>query len=289
MSVPDSEQFDVVIAGGGPGGSSLAALVAQRGHRVLVLEGEQFPRYQIGESLLPSTVHGICRLTGAADADRTELARLCARVESDWVGAQTGLLDQLASLYGAPETALLIDFQTLTLEPVPLALAGGWRLVLLDSGERHANASSAYNERRAECAKACELLGVGSLRAASWDALERLPEPLQRRARHVLGENDRVRDTAGALRAGEPAAVGALLNASHASLRDQYEVSTPAVERAVAELLGAGAAGARIVGGGFGGQVLGLFAPGVDAPANAHEVRASAGAHLLDRGEAARH
>jgi halogenation protein CepH len=68
MSVPDSEQFDVVIAGGGPGGSSLAALVAQRGHRVLVLEGEQFPRYQIGESLLPSTVHGICRLTGAADA-----------------------------------------------------------------------------------------------------------------------------------------------------------------------------------------------------------------------------
>jgi galactokinase len=221
-------------------------------------------------------------LAGAADADRTDLARLCSRVESDWVGAQTGLLDQLASLYGAPETALLIDFQTLELDPVPLALEGGWRLALLDSGERHANASSAYNERRAECAKACELLGVGSLREASWEELERLPEPLRRRARHVLGENDRVRDTASALRSGELAEVGPLLSASHASLRDQYEVSTPAVERAVAELLGAGAAGARIVGGGFGGQVLGLFAPGVNAPAHAREVRAGPGAHLLD-------
>jgi galactokinase len=223
-------------------------------------------------------------LAGAEDVDRTDLARLCSRVETDWVGAQTGLLDQLASLYGAPETALLIDFQTLALDPVPLALEGGWRLVLLDSGERHANASSAYNERRAECARACELLGVGSLREARWDALERLPEPIRRRARHVLGENDRVKDTVNALRAGEPAAVGPLLNASHASLRDQYEVSTPAVERAVAELLGAGAAGARIVGGGFGGQVLGLFAPGVGTPAHAREVRAGPGAHLLDGG-----
>jgi galactokinase len=232
-------------------------------------------------------------LAGAADTDRIDLARLCARVESEWVGAQTGLLDQLASLYGAPETALLIDFQTLeldpvprrlVLDPVPLRLEGGWRLMLLDSGERHANASSAYNERRAECAKACELLGVRSLREASWEGLERLPEPLQRRARHVLWENDRVRDTVSALRAGDLAAVGPMLSASHASLRDQYEVSTPAVERAVAELLGAGAAGARIVGGGFGGQVLGLFTPQVSAPAHAREVRAGPGAHLLDGG-----
>jgi galactokinase len=223
-------------------------------------------------------------VAGAEDADRTDLARLCSRVETDWVGAQTGLLDQLASLYGAPETALLIDFQTLTLDPVPLALEGGWRLVLLDSGERHANASSAYNERRAECARACALLGVGSLREARWDALERLPEPERRRARHVLGENDRVKDTVDALRAGELAAVGPLLNASHASLRDLYEVSTRAVERAVAALLGAGAAGARLVGGGFGGQVLGLFAPGVIAPARSREVRAGPGAHLLNGG-----
>jgi galactokinase len=225
----------------------------------------------------------------ADGVDKTELARLCARVEQDWVGAQTGLLDQLASLYGARDTALRIDFRTLALERVPLALKDGWRLVTLDSGERHTNASSAYNERREECAKACELLGVSSLRDADWDALERLPEPLRRRASHVLGENARVENTVSALRKGDIAAVGPLLNASHQSLRDQYEVSTPAVERTVAEMVGAGAAGARIVGGGFGGQVLGLLAPGVDAPAGAREMRAGPGARLLGDEDATRH
>jgi galactokinase len=222
-------------------------------------------------------------LTGAAGADRIDLARLCSRVESEWVGSQTGLLDQLASLYGAPDAALRIDFQTLAIEPVPLRLRGGWRLVTLDSGEPHSNASSGYNERRRECSEACELLGVESLREASQNAVERLPERLRRRARHVLGENARVQDTVTALRAGDMPAVGRLLNASHASLRDQYEVSTPAVETVVAELLAAGAAGARIVGGGFGGHVLGLLGPGVRAPGGAREVRAGPGAHLLDR------
>src|ERR1700689_3984811 len=103
----------------------------------------------------------------AADADRLRLARLCSRVEHEWLGAQTGLLDQLASLYGVADAALLIDFRTLAIDPVPLRLEDGWRLVTLDSGERHANSSSRYNERRAECARACELLGVESLRDAS--------------------------------------------------------------------------------------------------------------------------
>jgi galactokinase len=222
-------------------------------------------------------------LSGATGADRMRLARLCSRVEHEWVGARTGLLDQLASLYGAPRTALLIDFRALEIDPVPLRLAGGWRLVTLDSGERHANASSRYNERRAECSRACELLGVESLREASYVAVERLPEPPRRRARHVLDENARVKDTVAALRAGDLPALGRLLNASHASLRDQYEVSTPAVEATVEQLLQAGAVGARIVGGGFGGHVLGLLAPGVHAPERAREVRAGPGAHLLDR------
>ncbi len=115
------------------------------------------------------------------------LARGCARAwrTSGWA-RRRGLLDQLASLYGAPDTALRIDFQTLTIEPVPLDLAGGWRLVTLDSGERHANADSGYNERRRECARACELLGVDSLREATPIGAEGLPEPLRRRARHVL-------------------------------------------------------------------------------------------------------
>jgi galactokinase len=222
-------------------------------------------------------------LIGAADADRVELARLCSRVESEWVGAQTGLLDQLASLYGAPDTALLIDFQALEVNPVPLRLDGGWRLVTLDSGEPHANVDSAYNERRAECSKACELLGVDSLREASRDAVERLPERLRRRARHVLGENVRVKDTVTALRADDLPTVGRLLNASHASLRDQYEVSTPAVEATVERLHQAGAAGARIVGGGFGGHVLGLLPAGARAPEGARQVHAGPSAHLLGR------
>ncbi len=204
--------------------------------------------------------------------ERTELARLCARVENDWVGAQTGLLDQLASLYGAPESALCIDFSTLAVEPVPLRL-GDWRLVLLDSGERHELAGSGYNERRRECARACELLGIGSLREAREQELERLPEPLRSRARHVLGENDRVRAAVAALRVDDLQAIGPLLDASHHSLRENYEVSTAALERAVARLRNAGASGARLLGGGFGGSALGLFAPGAPPPDGAYEVR----------------
>jgi galactokinase len=213
--------------------------------------------------------------------DRLTLAGLCSQVENKWVGAQSGLLDQLASLLGAPDTALRIDFRTLAVEPVPLRLNSGWRLVTLDSGERHANAASGYNERRTQCARACELLGLGSLRDASQAAVEGLPEPLRRRTRHVLGENARVQEAVMALRADDWPAVGALLNASHASLRDDYEVSTPAVERAVERLLAAGAAGARLIGGGFGGHVLGLLGSGIDAPAGARVVRAGAGALLL--------
>jgi galactokinase len=215
-----------------------------------------------------------------AALDRTELARVCARVENDWVGAQTGLLDQLACLYGAPDTALCIDFRSLEVQPVALVL-GDWRLVVLDSGERHVHASSGYNQRRAECSRACELLGVSSLRELDGEDLARLPEPLRRRAAHVIGENQRVRDGVAALSGADLPALGRLLDASHVSLRDNYEVSTPAVEAAVARLRRAGAAGARVVGGGFGGIVLGLFAPDLRPPAGAREVRPSAGAHLL--------
>jgi galactokinase len=213
--------------------------------------------------------------------DRTELARLCARVENEWVGAHTGLLDQLASLYGEEDTAMCIDFRSLSVQPVALEL-DDWRLVVADSGERHAHASSGYNRRRAECARACELLGVRALRDVQAHAIAELPEPLRRRAAHVISENQRVHDAVAALSAGDLRALAELLNASHASLRDAYEVSTPAVEAAVGALRDAGALGARIVGGGFGGIVLGLFAPGVRPPTGTREVRPSAGAHMLE-------
>jgi galactokinase len=225
--------------------------------------------------------------------DRVTLARICQRVEGEWVGVRSGLLDQLASLFGEADRALLIDFRDLAIEPVPLRL-GDWRLLVLDSGERHSLADSGYNRRRSECARACELLGVASLRDASVDTTRELPEPLSRRALHVISENQRVREAATALRAGDLATVAELLNASHASLRDCYEVSTPAVEAAVQAMRDAGAAGARIVGGGFGGSVLGLMPP--DRPSagrsvlpRARELRPSPGARVLVAGREPTH
>ncbi|MGI8714366.1 MAG: galactokinase [Solirubrobacteraceae bacterium] len=223
--------------------------------------------------------------------ERLELARICSRIENEWVGARTGLLDQIASLCGEPDRALEIDFRTLRVTPVALELAGH-SLVTLDSGERHANAGHTggvpddgdqpgYNQRRDECQRACELIGVQSLRDATLAMAAAIPRPYRDRARHVITENERVRATVDALGAGQLERVGELLNASHASLRDCFAISTPAVEATVDTLRRAGAIGARIVGGGFGGHVLGLFAPGVDPPAGSVVVAPGPGAHLL--------
>jgi len=220
-------------------------------------------------------------LAGVPAPERLELAKLCSRIENEWVGAQTGLLDQIASLFGERDRALRIDFRALTVRPVALEL-GDHKLVTLDSGERHSNASSGYNERRSECARACEELGVESLRDATLEQAAGLPAPLAGRARHVISENARVEAAIAALERGDLPELGRLLDASHASLRDCFEISTPAVEAAVDRLHAAGALGARILGGGFGGNVLGLLPAGASAPAGAREVRPSAGARLLD-------
>ena len=201
-------------------------------------------------------------------ADRRDLAKLCSRVENDWVGAETGLLDQLASLFGEPGGAIRIDFASMDIDPVPLEL-GDWSLVTLDSGAAHSIAASGYNERRRDCREACERLGIETLREATMDDLQRLPAPLAARARHVLTENARVDAMVAALHAGDLVEAGRLLDASHASLRDDYDASVPEVERTVARLKDAGAAGARMVGGGFGGAVLALLGPGVSRPADA--------------------
>jgi galactokinase len=174
---------------------------------------------------------------------------------------------------------LRIDFRSLDVTPIALEL-DGYRLVTLDSGDQHANAASGYNERREQCARAAELMGVDSLREARIEQLEDLPEPLDRRVRHVVSENERVEATIRALEGHDLDEVGRLMNAAHASLRDCYEVSTPAVEAAVATLADAGAVGARIMGGGFGGHVLGLLTPGACAPAGAVEVRPGPGARV---------
>ncbi len=220
---------------------------------------------------------------GAGDPDRLALARLCARVERRWAGVESGLLDPLASLFGAAGMALRIDFHTLDRRPVPLDL-GDWELVTVDSGETHSLAASGYNERRGECDRARDQLGLESLRSATLAQLAGLGSPLDLRVRHVIEENLRVEEMVGALGRGDRAAAGRLLDASHASLRDLYAASTPRVEETVAALKAAGAAGARMVGGGFGGHVLALFPPGRRPPSAAQVVVASAGARLLTGG-----
>jgi galactokinase len=214
--------------------------------------------------------------------DDVTLARICSTVENEWVGAQTGLLDQVASLCGRRDHALRVDFRSLQVTPVPLSL-GAWSLVTLDSGESHANAGDAdsgYNQRRAECAQACEALGIDSLRDATLETAGELPWPLRGRAEHVICDNARVQETIAALDADDLVRVGELLDESHRSLRDLFEISTPAVEATVRRLRTAGAAGARLVGGGFGGHVLGLLPPDVAPPDDAVAVAPGPGAHL---------
>jgi galactokinase len=219
----------------------------------------------------------LCAVAGAEPPGRIELARLCSRIERDWCGAETGLLDQLASLFGERGRALRIDMRGPSLESVPLELEGH-ALATLHSGAGRSVAASGYNERREECRAACRALGVESLRDA--DGHEGLPKPLNRRVRHVLSENERVDAAVEALAAGDLPGLGRLLDASHRSLRDDYEVSVPAVEAAVDACKEAGALGARIMGGGFGGSVLALFPPGAKPPRGAVAVEPGPGAAI---------
>jgi galactokinase len=229
-------------------------------------------------ALCVALVLALRRAAGAGAADPVEVARLCSRIENEHAGAQTGLLDQLASLLGEEGHGLRLDMRTLEARAVQLDLRGHV-LAVLDSGAPRALAGSGYNERRAECRRAAELLGVESLRDATDHA--GLPEPLGRRVRHVVRENARVDAAVAALEDGDMAALGKLLDASHASLRDDYEVSVPEVERAVGACREAGALGARIMGGGFGGSVLALFPPGAGLPDGAVHVTPGPGARIL--------
>jgi galactokinase len=220
----------------------------------------------------------LCGVAGAMPPAPVELARLCSRIENDYAGAETGLLDQLASLLGEEGRALRLDMRTLEPAPVELEL-GGHVLAVLDSGASRRLAGSGYNERREECRRAAELLGLESLRDARGGA--GLPDPLDRRVRHVITENERVDAAVATLEQRDPEALGWLLDASHRSLRDDYEVSVPEVERAVAACRDAGALGARIMGGGFGGSVLALFPPAAALPERAVRVRAGRGARIV--------
>ena len=272
----ETDEFELASPGRAEGWRAFVrgavAELTAAGHELrpcrLTIESDLTPGVGLSSSAALETA--LClALLGEEPADRVELAKLCSRVENEWVGAHTGLLDQLAALCSEPGHAVRIDFASLELEPVPLDLHG-WTLVTLDSGAVHSIAYSGYNERRRECREACAALGIETLRDAT--EIDGLPEPLRSRARHVITENARVDATVGALRAGDLEEVGRLLDASHASLRDDYAASVPEVEATVERLKAAGAIGARMVGGGFGGAVLALLPPGVAVPAGALRV-----------------
>ena len=186
-----------------------------------------------------------------------ETARIAWRAETEFVGAPCGPLDQFASVFGAPETALVLDCRSLTAEPAPFP--EDLALLVVESGIRHAVRDGGYPARRADCEAAAEALGVALLRDAQLGDLARLSGRLKQRARHVVTENARVLAAAEALRRGEAAAFGALMNASHASLRDDFEATCPETD-ALSEIAAQtpGVYGARQMGGGFGGCVLAL-------------------------------
>ncbi len=185
------------------------------------------------------------------------LVEVCHRAESGFVGAPTGTLDQRAVLLSRAGHALLIDFATGGTETVPLRGTGP--LVVVDTGVRHDHATGEYGARRADCEAAAATLGLPDLRSADLASIDaHLSGRLAARARHVVTENARVVATVDRLRAGE--GIGDLLDASHRSLRDDFEVSCPELDAVVDAARRAGAEGARMTGGGFGGSaiVLGL-------------------------------
>jgi len=217
----------------------------------------------------------------ALDLPRPELAALAWRAENDFVGVPSGIMDQSASLLGRAGHALLLDCRSGETSDVPLdPAAAGLELIIIDTGARHALGDGRYAERRSECERAAALLGVSSLREVSSPAAAAgLADPvLRRRARHVITENGRVGETVALLTGGDLAGVGPVLCASHASLRDDFEVSWPQADVAVDAAMGAGALGARMMGGGFGGSVLAL------APAGQRAVSAAITAEFARRG-----
>jgi galactokinase len=209
------------------------------------------------------------------------LATLTWRAENDFVGVPSGIMDQSASLLCQAGHALLLDCRSGETTAVPLDPAGaGLMLLIIDTGARHALGDGRYAQRRDECDRAAAALGASSLREVTGlAAVAGLADPvLRRRARHVITENGRVAETVALLTGGDLAGVGTVLSASHASLRDDFEVSWPEADVAVDAATAAGALGARMMGGGFGGSALALV------PAGQRAVSAAVTAEFAGRG-----
>ncbi|MGV8912954.1 MAG: galactokinase [Rhodoglobus sp.] len=194
---------------------------------------------------------------------REQLAQVGQRAENDVVGAPTGIMDQSASLLGAADSAVFLDCRSLDAKVVPLGLAQAeLSILVMDTRVSHSHATGGYAERRAACEAGAAAMGASSLRDVAVSELDRASELLDdvtfRRVRHVVTENQRVLDTVRVLHDEGPLAIGALLDASHVSMRDDFEISIPELDLAVDTARAHGAIGARMTGGGFGGAAIAL-------------------------------
>jgi galactokinase len=195
--------------------------------------------------------------------DRKELAVLCQRAENEFVGVGTGIMDQYASLLCEEGAALLVDCRSLEAQSVPLDLEeAGLALVVCDTRVERGLADTGYNDRRAACERAAKALGVEQLRDAREEDLKRLSGEELKRARHIVSENARVLEAVGALRAENFRELGRLMYASHASMRDDFEISTAELDAFVELAEESGAPGARLTGAGFGGCAIALVRDG---------------------------
>ena len=197
---------------------------------------------------------------GDGETQRRSLVEACMRAETEVAGAPTGGMDQTVAMLAQPGAALLIDFLDDTTRAVPLGLAdAGLAILVVDTRVSHALVDGGYASRRADCETACRVLGVPSLREATRDRVESLGDSrIRRRARHVVAEIERVADAVVAIERSDWPAVGGLFVTSHASMRDDFEISCPELDVAVEAALDAGAVGARMTGGGFGGSAVAL-------------------------------
>lgn len=215
--------------------------------------------------------------------DCVSLAKVGRRAENEAVGAPTGIMDQMASMLGRADAATFLDCRSLQTESVDLGFAGaGLELLVIDTKVTHAHSTGGYRERRASCEQGAAIMGVPALRDLTVDDLARAQELMDdvtfRRVRHVVTEDQRVLDTVETLRSAGPRAIGQLLDASHASMRDDFEISVPELDLAVDTARAAGAIGARMTGGGFGGAAIALIDHSLVASVTAAVERAFADA-----------
>lgn len=267
-----SETVELPLSGLNPGEGGWAAYLAgvlwvlrEAGHRVGAVNLVLTSDVPFGAGLSSSAAIECAVMAAACDLFGLEItpmerARLAQRAENAYVGAPTGLLDQAASTLCHAGSGLFLDCRTLETVEVPLPLhEQGAEILVLDTHTPHSHVDGEYGERRATCEQATALLGVRALRDVTdlEAALAKLPdERMRKRVRHVVTENERTRTALEFARKGNLAGLPPLLNESHASMRDDYEITVPTVDLAVETALAQGALGARMTGGGFGGCII---------------------------------